>query len=61
MVPTYTWLELLHILVNQAPVGTLVGNQLTGNAHKIEEDLANAVDEWNFHIHHTHLVWEAIQ
>ena len=41
-VPIDTWLELLHILANQPPVGNLVSKQLTRYAYMIEEDLEHA-------------------
>ena len=44
-VPINTWLELLHILANQPPIGTLVAKQLTCYACTIEEDLAHATHE----------------
>ena len=44
-VPIDTLLELLYILANQPPVGTLVAKHLTCYACMIEDDLAHAAHE----------------
>ena len=61
-VPVSTRLELLHILANQPPVGTLVAKQLTPYAMDLEAGLA-AMEAWPATpppLRHAHLVWRAI-
>ena len=62
-VPCDTRLELLHLLANQPPVGTLVAKQLVRYAESLERELAKAESQALGHrpLRHAHLVWRAIQ
>ena len=62
-VPRDTRLELLHLLANQPPVGTLVAKQLVRYAESLERELATAESQALGHrpLRHAHLVWRAIQ
>ena len=62
-IPVSTRLELLHILANQPPVGTLVAKQLTRYAADLEAGLAaaEARPATAPPLRHAHLVWRAIR